>query len=354
MRCLNCNEEMVNNLVQTKKVQIAYDICEACGSLWLDAGELDKMAFQVAGSIEYCSKDKAKGISESAKSCVRCRGTTLDKVLFIGYSDTVLDHCRNCGGFWLDGGELDLINKELQKIMPVSGKGFSEFVNNVHLPYWHKRVRKKSSETDFTIEIPPIKDAKLKAQTGYICPACQKQLNLYDVFRIEIDGCPNCKGIWLDKDELRKLKDKSEKGSWATLKWMDDEIEAIEKANAMPSKRECPKCKGEPLVSTSFGDSKILLDWCPLCHGTWLDRDEFQEIVNHLSTKLSRLSAGEMKKKVYEEIREIWDGPENIISEILDAKAAIYALINISIFEQPALCESLQRFREMGHSIGLL
>ena len=69
MKCLNCNEEMVNNLVQTKKDQIAYDICEACGSLWLDAGELDKMAFQVAGSIEYCSEDKAEGISEPTKRC---------------------------------------------------------------------------------------------------------------------------------------------------------------------------------------------------------------------------------------------------------------------------------------------
>jgi Zn-finger nucleic acid-binding protein len=354
MECLNCNEEMVNNLVQTKKDQIAYDICEACGSLWLDAGELDKMAFQVEGSIEYCTEDKAEGISEPTKSCLRCKDTTLDKVFFIGYSDTVLDHCRNCSGFWLDGGELDLINKELQEIMPVSGKGFSEFVNNVHLPYWHKRVRRKSSETDFTVEVPLIKNAKLKGETGYICPACTTQLNSYTVFRIEIDGCPNCKGIWLDKDELRKLKDKSEKDSWATLRWMDDEIEAIEKANAMPSKSECPKCKGESLISTSFGGSNILIDWCPSCHGTWLDRDEFQEIVNHLSTKLSKVSAAEMKKKVYEEIKEIWDGPENIISEILDAKAAICALINISIFEQPELFESLQRFRESGRSSGLL
>jgi len=174
------------------------------------------------------------------------------------------------------------------------------------------------------------------------------------VFRIEIDGCPNCKGIWLDKDELRKLKDKSEKDSWATLRWMDDEIEAIEKANAMPSKRECPKCKGESLISTSFGDSNILIDWCPSCQGTWLDRDEFQEIVNHLSTKLSKVSAADMKKNVYEEIREIWEGPENITSEILDAKAAICALINISIFEHPELCESLQRFRESGRASGLL
>ena len=50
---------MFNNLVQIRDDQISYDICEACGSLWLDAGELDKMAFQVNGSIEYSSGTEA-------------------------------------------------------------------------------------------------------------------------------------------------------------------------------------------------------------------------------------------------------------------------------------------------------
>ena len=55
MRCLSCGAEMMNHLVQTKDDEISYDLCEECGSLWLDRGELDKMAFQVEGSIEYCS-----------------------------------------------------------------------------------------------------------------------------------------------------------------------------------------------------------------------------------------------------------------------------------------------------------
>ena len=59
MDCLTCQQEMVNVLVQTKDGEIAYDICETCGSLWLDGGELDKMAFQVAGSIEFCSTERA-------------------------------------------------------------------------------------------------------------------------------------------------------------------------------------------------------------------------------------------------------------------------------------------------------
>ncbi len=335
---------MINNLVQTKKKQIAYDICEACGSLWLDAGELDKMAFQVDGSIEYCSKDRAEGISQPTKKCPRCDDTTLDRVSFLGCSDIVLDRCRNCGGFWLDGGELDLINRELREIMPVKGKGFSEFVNNVHLPYWYKRVKRKSSETDFKVDVPPIKGAELKSETTYMCPACRANFNLYTVYGIEIEGCPKCKGVFLDRDELRALKDRSEKGTWQTLRWIDDEVEAIDKANAMPSKRVCPKCKGIELVSTNFGNSPMIIDWCPSCHGTWLDRDEFQGIIQCLRDKLNKLSCDEMKRKVFEEIKEIWDGPESKISEVLDAKAAISALINITIFEHPALYKLLTNF----------
>jgi len=143
MKCLNCNREMINNLVQIKNDQISYDTCEACGSLWMDSGELDKMAFQVNGSIEYCSKGNAEGVSKRTKSCPRCDGIELDKGFFLEYSDILLDRCGNCGGFWLDGGELDLINRELEDMMPIKGKGFSEFENNFHLPYWYKRIKIK-------------------------------------------------------------------------------------------------------------------------------------------------------------------------------------------------------------------
>jgi Zn-finger nucleic acid-binding protein len=337
---------MINNLVQTKKDQISYDICEACGSLWLDAGELDKMAFQVNGSIEFSSKDEVESISEPAKECPRCEHAVLGKVSFVG-SDIVLDRCRSCGGFWLDGGELDLVNKELEGIMPIKAKGFSEFVNNVHLPYWYKRVRRKSSETDFELDVLPIKGAELKSETKHICPACLSNLSLFTVFGIEVEGCSRCKGIFLDKDELRKLKDKATQGTWQTLRWMDEDVEAIAQVNAMPSKRLCAKCREVKLVSTSFGDSKILIDWCPKCYGVWLDRDEFQEILHYLRDKLNKLPSAEMKRKVLEEIKEIWSGQESKISEILDAKAAISALINITLFEHPSLCQRLTAYSEM-------
>jgi len=86
---------------------------------------------------------------------------------------------------------------------------------------------------------------------------------------------------------------------------MDDEVEAIEKSKTMSSKRFCPKCSNVNFISTYFGDTKTILDWCPNCHGVWLDRGEFQDVLQHMVDKLNSLTSEEMKSKVYEEINEI-------------------------------------------------
>ncbi len=146
---------------------------------------------------------------------------------------------------------------------------------------------------------------------------------------------------------MRKYTAKATQGSWRALRWMDDEVEAVGRANVMLSGRFCAKCSGVHLVATSFGDSSILIDWCSKCNSVWLDRDELEGIIEYLREKLNKLPSDEMKKKVFEEIKEIWIGPESKISEILDAKAAISALINITIFEHPSLCERLMLLSEV-------
>lgn len=338
MKCLNCATEMTDNEVITKKDRISFDMCEKCGSLWLDAGELDKMAFQVEGSIEYCEKNEDERIKESEKQrkkCPRCDDSALDKVKFLESDDICLYLCRNCGGFWLDGGELNLIDKELAKIMPVSGKGFSDFVNNVHVPYWYKRIKKKSTETDFHVEVPPIKGAKLDKKTADECPACGSNLNLYAVFSMQFEGCPKCKGIWLIKDELRKLKNKVEDGS---LRWLNDEIENLERISVLATKRPCVKCRTVKMVSAIFGKSSTLVDWCPKCHGMWLDRGEFEAITDYLKDELGHVHAKDIEKQAAADVKRIWSGgPESRLDELVDAKAAVSALINATIFEHPSL-----------------
>ncbi|WP_425290077.1 zf-TFIIB domain-containing protein, partial [Shewanella algae] len=41
------------------------------------------------------------------------------------------------------------------------------------------------------------------------CPSCNELLLMTERQGIEIDYCPNCRGVWLDKGELDKIIEKS-------------------------------------------------------------------------------------------------------------------------------------------------
>jgi Zn-finger nucleic acid-binding protein len=256
-------------------------------------------------------------------------------VRFLESDDIDVHLCRNCGGFWLDGGELNLIDKVLTEDGPIQGHGFSDFVNNVHVPYWYKRIKKPSSETDFTVDVPPIKDAVQKESTADVCPACGHNLFVYSIFSMDFEGCPKCKGVWLVKDELRKLKNRVNDGS---MRWLNDEIEDMEKTSARVTDRSCVQCKATKMVSVLFGKSSVMIDWCPQCHGVWLDKGEFEAITAYLRKELGAMHPKDIEKLAAEDIERVWSGgPETRVQELLDARAAVSALINATIFDHPSL-----------------
>jgi Zn-finger nucleic acid-binding protein len=342
---------MTNYDVITRKAELSYDACGKCGSLWLDRGELDKMAFHVEGSIEFCSEEEAKIAEQAPKNCPRCDDFPLSPVRFLGNTDIILHHCTNCGGFWLDGGQLNLIDQELAKIMPVSGHGFSDFVNDVHVPYWFKRIKKPSSETDFKVEVEPISGAKHLRSTDDDCPVCGAKLDLYSILSMEFEGCPKCHGMWLTKDELRKLKNKIGIGE---LHWLNAEVDNIEKTAAVPGKRICPKKDGGKLISVVFGKSSVVLDWCPKCHGIWLDRGEFDKVIEYLRTELGNATVKDVEKEIAEDVKNLWKGgPEGRLAEIGDIAAAVTALLNFTIFEHPALFKAIMDAEAAGRSVGM-
>jgi len=41
------------------------------------------------------------------------------------------------------------------------------------------------------------------------CPVCKTELRITDRQGIEIDHCPQCRGVWLDRGELDKLIDRT-------------------------------------------------------------------------------------------------------------------------------------------------
>lgn len=48
-------------------------------------------------------------------------------------------------------------------------------------------------------------------QVGHepLCPNCRVVLVMSERQTVTIDYCPNCRGVWLDRDELDKIIDKS-------------------------------------------------------------------------------------------------------------------------------------------------
>ncbi len=44
---------------------------------------------------------------------------------------------------------------------------------------------------------------------GMLCPACKVDLVMTERQNVEIDYCPKCRGVWLDRGELDKIIEKS-------------------------------------------------------------------------------------------------------------------------------------------------
>jgi uncharacterized protein len=199
----------------------------------------------------------------------------------------------------------------------------------------------------------PLNGATWLGPTDRRCPACGAALARYRAYSVEIEGCPACLGVWFDRDELRRLKDRIDEGTWGNLRWLDDEVDSLGRADAQPSGRACPKCESARLLSLQLGPIDTRIDWCPRCQGTWLDQGELDRIVAHLRQKLDRMSSEEARAALLKEIREIVGGREGPVSELLDAVAATSAFVNITIFQHPALAARLLQLQQAGRILGL-
>ena len=47
------------------------------------------------------------------------------------------------------------------------------------------------------------------AAAGLLCPACRVDLVMSERQGVEIDYCPRCRGVWLDRGELDKILQRS-------------------------------------------------------------------------------------------------------------------------------------------------
>lgn len=112
------------------------------------------------------------------------------------------------------------------------------------------------------------------------CPDCQTELHTEEVLGIALDVCPKCAGIWFDDGELLKLK---ELGDEAMGEAEDAAAPEGELTERTPSRRTCPECKAQLEEFSYLYSSKVKLDTCPLCFGTWVDDGELNAMRHALS-----------------------------------------------------------------------
>jgi len=113
MKCPAC----FNELKQTQVGSLVVDVCEGgCGGVWFDAFELQRVdeEEETAGvRLTEIRRDERVQVDLSRKrECPRCEGIKLKRHFFSAKRRVEVDECPNCGGYWLDAGELAQIRIE--------------------------------------------------------------------------------------------------------------------------------------------------------------------------------------------------------------------------------------------------
>ena len=103
LTCVKCTSVLDRSTVGGVEV----DLCPACGGLWLDQGEIEKMGSTERPEIDNLRRaltgGEQAGLSDATTTCPRCSGGLTEVKL----GRVLIDYCKHCKGVFLDKGELD-------------------------------------------------------------------------------------------------------------------------------------------------------------------------------------------------------------------------------------------------------
>jgi len=113
MKCPAC----FNELSQLQVGKLTVDVCHGgCGGIWFDAFELQRVdeEQEVAGErlLDIQRDERIRVDPTRKRECPRCEGIKLKRHFFSAKRRVEVDQCPNCGGYWLDAGELALVRAE--------------------------------------------------------------------------------------------------------------------------------------------------------------------------------------------------------------------------------------------------
>jgi Zn-finger nucleic acid-binding protein len=122
--------------------------------------------------------------------------------------------------------------------------------------------------------------AAMSDDANLTCVKCTSVLDRANFEGLEVDLCPRCGGLWLDRGEITRA-----------ARLPDGELDRLRgllSATAGPppvptdSKIPCPACDGT-LTEVVLGS--VHVDYCGTCHGIFLDRGELEDALTAVREK---------------------------------------------------------------------
>ncbi|HWN95623.1 MAG TPA: zf-TFIIB domain-containing protein [Methylomirabilota bacterium] len=111
MNCPACAAPLTQLVVGN----LIVDLCRAgCGGIWFDNFELNRVDDEYERWGEALAKvefNPLAAVLPEKRPCPKCMGITMLQHKFSREKPVVVDECPNCGGVWLDGGELAEIRR---------------------------------------------------------------------------------------------------------------------------------------------------------------------------------------------------------------------------------------------------
>ena len=110
-----------------------------------------------------------------------------------------------------------------------------------------------------------------------LCPVCNDvEMFVLEFELIEIDYCPECRGVWLDSGELELVGERAGALRGGLLSALEERKGSRPAGRA---RRRCPICRKRLREVQTEPPNPIVLDRCPRGDGLWFDRGELPAVV---------------------------------------------------------------------------
>ncbi len=176
------------------------------------------------------------------------------------------------------------------------------------------------------------------------CPDCHAELTQMSYKGVLFDECPNCRGRWFDRGQLKAAKDRADED----LRWLNfDPFGDDADRHAVAAKADvvCPKC-GQRMAALQYQASRVTIYKCPAGDGVWLSHGEFAAIVAYLEKIVDSESAGALAHDAVKQFEKIGTTEADKPSEVRDFFTVMKLLEMRLAVEHPRLARAAERIQE--------